>query len=761
MGGKSLVPRNSGEGGIGKSDTWWGTGYFNNIYCDTGYFGDELLLSGRDVMEIIDTTVEEKIEEVGGGPRWERAETEGNIYFLSNVGINNTNPSEKLDISGSVLISNNLTVSNLLSGRSINTQSLSISGTGFSIVAKDLSLDILKAGSNVFIEKDELRRTAKIHTLHEPIDEAAESTSNTNRTYVQNIDLDEYGHIINITTETETGIDTQRTDDDIKDIGTGLIEEGANITIDKNATNKTLTLNSHHPVVPRSLENSNNEGRDYIQNIKFDDYGHVTGLEIGTETITSSQVLSDIRAGDNVRILENNNDGIDIFSDHPATENVAGSTHNLFESRLYIKDIKLDEFGHVTGISSEAETITVADLSDYVTNKLVAGDNIDLNNHREFINYNSSFNFSNLDSNSDFLYFGEGTAWQDPINGFFVDFGGGNGHDTFVSDGESGLSINYESASVTISQSSPLVNNGVPPVSLSGQYTSYIETDRVSISSSHVIVNNVPPSSNNQNRTYIQNIDLDEFGHVNGLSVGTESFTKKTDSEITDLVYNLLSGGDNISINKDDANKTVTINSSHINISSPATNTNNSGRQYIQDITFDSYGHAKSTSSSSERTNSQIINTVGSALVAGDNITIDTNTTDKIKINYDLASEILESAYPVGSIYISVSNANPQLTFGGTWVRFAEGRCLIGLDSNDPDFNNISETGGSKTHALNINEMPAHNHGATPEFNNASSRGTLSSNFSLDGSNIIAAGGGAPHNNMQPYIVVAMWKRTA
>lgn len=761
MGGKSLVPRGSGEGGIGKSNVWWGTGYFNNIYCDTGYFGNELLLSGRDVMEIIDTTVEEKIEEVGGGPRWERAETEGNIYFPNNVGINNVNPSEKLDISGSVLISNNLTVSNLLSGRSIETQSLSISGTGFNIVAKDLSLDVLKAGTNVFIEKDELRRTAKIHTLHEPIDEAAESTSNAGRTYVQNIELDEYGHITGITTETETGIDTQRTDDDIKDIGTGLIEEGANITIDKNATNKTLTLNSHHPVVPRSLENSNNEGRDYIQNIKFDDYGHVTGLEIGTETITSENVLSKVKAGENVRVLDNNFGGIDIHSDHPATENVAGSTHNFFENRTYIKDIKLDQFGHITGIAAGQETITPSDLSDYVTSNLTEGDNINLNRHRELLNYDSSFAFSNLDSNSNFVYVGEGTAWQDPINGFFVDFGDGQGHSTFVSDGESGLSINYESASVVISETSPLVDdNGAPPLSLSGQYTSYIETDQVSISSSHLVVN-ASDSITNSPRSYVQSIGLDEYGHVTGLSSGSETFLPRTDLEITNLVYPLLTEGNNISINKNDADKTVTINSSHISITSPANNTNNSGRQYIQNITFDNYGHAKSTGSGSERTDSQIINTVGAALVAGENISIDTNTTDKIKINYDLASEILESAYPVGSIYISVGSANPQTIFGGTWARFAEGRCLIGLNSNDSDFDNISETGGSKTHILATNEMPAHNHGATPEFNNASSKGTLSSNFSLDGSNIIDTGGGAAHNNMQPYIVVAMWKRTA
>ena len=761
MAGKSLVPRNSGEGGIGKSNVWWGSGYFNNIYCDTGYFGDQLLVSGRDVMEIIDTTVEQKIEEVGGGPRWERAETEGNIYFPNNVGINNPNPSEKLDVSGNVLVSNNLTVTNLLSGRSISTQDLSISGTGFNSVAKDLSLEVLQPGSNVFLDKDPIRRTLKIHTLHEPI-QSSESSINQGRTYIQSIELDQHGHVIDLISGTETGIDTQRTDDEIKDIGTGLIKEGANVTIDKNTNDKTLTINSHHPLIPRAQESSDNSGRDYIQNIKFDEYGHVTGLEIGTETITSSQVLSNIQAGDNVRILENNNDGIDIFSDHPATENVAGSTHNLFESRLYIKDIKLDEFGHVTGISSEAETITVSDLSDYVTNKLVAGDNIDLNNHREFVDHDSAFNFTSIDDNSDFLYVGEGNAWQDPIDGFFVDFGDGNGHDTFVLDGESGLSINYESASVTISQNSPLVNNGVPPVSLSGQYTSYIETDRVSISSSHVIVNNVPPSSNNQNRTYIQNIDLDQFGHVNGLSVGTESFVPRTDSEILDLCLGLLQDGDNISISKDFVNGEATISSHHIDIPDAADDSNNSGTTYIQNISLDSYGHVTNIATSSERTDSQIVSAISSSLVEGENVSIDTSTANEIKLNYNLTS-VLDEIYPIGSIYISASSTDPQSLFGGIWVSFGQGRCLVGLDSNDTDFNTTEAIGGEKNVALTKDQLPSHHHGFTPEYiaNGNAHRGELSpSSFSIDSPTTSSAGGNQAHNNMQPYIVVSMWKRT-
>ena len=33
--------------------------------------------------------------------------------------------------------------------------------------------------------------------------------------------------------------------------------------------------------------------------------------------------------------------------------------------------------------------------------------------------------------------------------------------------------------------------------------------------------------------------------------------------------------------------------------------------------------------------------------------------------------------WPINSIYISVENVNPSKYFGGTWVSFGAGRCLM------------------------------------------------------------------------------------
>jgi len=56
------------------------------------------------------------------------------------------------------------------------------------------------------------------------------------------------------------------------------------------------------------------------------------------------------------------------------------------------------------------------------------------------------------------------------------------------------------------------------------------------------------------------------------------------------------------------------------------------------------------------------------------------------------------SAWPIGSIFISVSPTNPATLLGfGTWTAFAVGRVLVGLKAADADFDTVEETGGAKT----------------------------------------------------------------
>lgn len=120
--------------------------------------------------------------------------------------------------------------------------------------------------------------------------------------------------------------------------------------------------------------------------------------------------------------------------------------------------------------------------------------------------------------------------------------------------------------------------------------------------------------------------------------------------------------------------------------------------------------------------------------------------------------------YPVDSIYISYSHTSPAALFGGTWERIAN-RFLWAVDAGGA----IGTTGGEQTHTLTINEMPSHSHG---QYVATGSNGSTSVNYDYSGwsstgkavwqgLNTGAAGGGAAHNNMPPYIQVSIWRRTA
>ena len=127
---------------------------------------------------------------------------------------------------------------------------------------------------------------------------------------------------------------------------------------------------------------------------------------------------------------------------------------------------------------------------------------------------------------------------------------------------------------------------------------------------------------------------------------------------------------------------------------------------------------------------------------------------------------LFDIVYPVGSIYMSVSSTSPEILFGGKWEQI-QNRFLLAAGSSYTAGN----TGGEATHTLTKNEMPTHSHEIYSGYGDvvsnvsdayryqtwgSSDRGWKTGN--LGTSNI---GGGKAHNNMPPYLVVYMWKRTA
>lgn len=166
---------------------------------------------------------------------------------------------------------------------------------------------------------------------------------------------------------------------------------------------------------------------------------------------------------------------------------------------------------------------------------------------------------------------------------------------------------------------------------------------------------------------------------------------------------------------------------------------------------------------------------------------------DAPKLPFDL----LDHVWPVGSVFVAVVATSPADLLGfGTWEAIGAGRVLVGQDAGDADFDVLEETGGAKTVTLTEAQIPAHTHvqnahthvqdpHAHTQRYHAATTGALSgpttapdtssntvTNYGVTTANATATnqnttatnqntGGGGAHPNVQPFLVVKFWKRTA
>lgn len=125
-------------------------------------------------------------------------------------------------------------------------------------------------------------------------------------------------------------------------------------------------------------------------------------------------------------------------------------------------------------------------------------------------------------------------------------------------------------------------------------------------------------------------------------------------------------------------------------------------------------------------------------------------------------ADLLDLVYPIGSIYMNTNNVNPQSIFGGIWQKI-EGRFLLGSSGGYT----LGSLGGEATHTLTVSEMPKHKPSILLNTQDSYTTGSaanwqvVTNGRYYAGDMFLEIGGNQPHNNMPPYLVVNIWKRTA
>lgn len=163
------------------------------------------------------------------------------------------------------------------------------------------------------------------------------------------------------------------------------------------------------------------------------------------------------------------------------------------------------------------------------------------------------------------------------------------------------------------------------------------------------------------------------------------------------------------------------------------------------------------------------------------------STNQSSEPSYGTYNEIINytadfKGYPIGSIYLSWDNTNPQTFMGGTWVRMAEGRGLFGIGYSTGKDGYKGQVGeheefGSWKHTITTDEMPSHSHnlahmeavresggyGLTTGAVGFVDRAIVQGDYynSKRYSTTTATGSGNSFYTVSPYIGIYVWRRTA
>ena len=210
-----------------------------------------------------------------------------------------------------------------------------------------------------------------------------------------------------------------------------------------------------------SIGNINNSGNSFIQDLTFDEFGHVTGstsasISVGNGTLTlfaGDAMGVSIAADDNIGSFTANQSGnTNITIDHANTSSQASSDNS---NNVVIQDITLDTYGHITGLGTK--NITTVENAN----------NVNVDEKNDNVNYQVLFSVANgsnyqrpyIDTDNSHLRYNPSTTllsginidWTDIINEPTFDnysswtFMEGNGSETGTI--ASGQTLHFEQGS--------------------------------------------------------------------------------------------------------------------------------------------------------------------------------------------------------------------------------------------------------------------------------------------------------------------------
>ena len=458
--------------------------------------------------------------------------------------------------------------------------------------------------STQFLKADGSVDTNTYLTAH-PSVSAASSSNNSGRTYIQDILLDAFGHITGITTASETVTDTNTFITGATfNTGDGVVtitkNDGNTVTVDLDGRYQLSGSYLTGYTETDTLATVTARGNTTNQAITVSGVTSYNDVVISGGTLTVYESVSGATVfavdGTNGRLfavtddLSNSLFSVNTISGLPVIE--AFADYHIVMGRFNQNDFYLGTTGEIgmgllpvsgykLAVSGNVRATSFVKSGGTSSQFLKADGSVDSNTYlTSYLNYyTTGVTFNTGDGVLTFTRTDGGTYTVDIDGRFLTSYSETSTLEDVVQRGNT--------TTISITAASFITQGGN-----SGQF---VKGDGSLDSNTYLTAHpsvSAASSSNNGGRTYIQDILLDSFGHITGITTASETVTD-TNYYVTGATFN--TGDGVITLTRNDGN-TITVDidgrflTTHPSVSA-ASSSDNSGRTYIQDILLDSFGH--------------------------------------------------------------------------------------------------------------------------------------------------------------------------